>query len=102
MMAAQSSTVMLAPCAALAPTYKRKGMTMEKVSYRDMTDEQRATALWSHSLQIERLKRRRKALKDSPPTDQMAAEYIGELDNVAAEIKLARAEVKALWKQVIA
>lgn len=71
------------------------------IDYKSMTDTERMTALWSHSLQIERLKRRRKALKDSPPTDQMAAEWQGEIDNVAAEIKLARAEVKALWKAVM-
>lgn len=71
------------------------------IDYKSMTDTERMTALWSHSLQIERLKKRRKILKDNPPTDQMAAEWQAEIDNVASEIKLARAEVKALWKQVM-
>lgn len=71
------------------------------IDYKSMTDAERMQALWSHSLQIERLKKRRKILKDNPPTDQMAAEWQAEIDSVASEIKLARAEVKALWKQVM-
>lgn len=71
------------------------------IDYAKFTDQERMQALWSHSLQIERLKKRRKILKDNPPTDQMAAEWQSEIDSVASEIKLARAEVKALWKQVM-
>ena len=71
------------------------------IDYSKFTDQERMQALWSHSLQIERLKKRRKILKDNPPTDQMAAEWQSEIDNVASEIKLARAEIKALWKATI-
>ena len=71
------------------------------IDYKSMTDAERMQALWSHSLQIERLKKRRKILKDNPPADQMADKWQAEIDNVASEINLARAEVKALWKQVM-
>ena len=72
------------------------------IDYAKFTDQERMQALWSHSLQIERLKKRRKILKDNPPTDQMAAEWQAQIDNVANEIKLARSEIKALWKAVMA
>ena len=71
------------------------------IDYSKFTDQERMQALWSHSLQIERLKKRRKILKDNPPTDQMADQWQSEIDNVASEIKLARAEIKALWKATI-
>lgn len=69
--------------------------------YKEMTDAERMTALWSHSIQIERLCRRKKILVDNPPSNESADKWKAEIDNVASEIKLARAEIKALWKATI-
>lgn len=73
---------------------------MSAPDYKSMTDQERMTALWAHSLQVERLKARRKVLKDNPPDDQTASQWADELNAVAEELRGVRAELKRLWKEV--
>lgn len=73
---------------------------MSATDYKAMDDQQRMRCLWSHSLQVERFKARRKILKDNPPTDQMAAEWVAELNGVADELRGVRNELKRFWQEV--
>lgn len=71
-------------------------------NYKAMTDEEQRNALFAHSINLQRLKRRRKAIKDSPSDSQTAAEWDRELKDIGQQMRQVNAELKSFWQQVMA